>query len=80
MMLDHGLLFVVVGVELLLVQDETDEAVGEDGVRFEYHVASSCRLTIEMVCCRLYWGLGYSAVGFRHGEFELCCIAARLKI
>jgi hypothetical protein len=76
MIFDHGLLFVVVGVVLLLVQDETDDAVGDDGPRFEYHVASSCKLTIEIVCCRLYWGFGYSTAGFRHGEFELCCIAA----
>lgn len=38
MMLDHGLLFVVVGVVLRLVQDETDDAVGDDGPRFVYHV------------------------------------------
>jgi hypothetical protein len=79
MMLDHGLLFVAVGVGLRLVQDETDEAVGEDGPRFAYHVASSCKLTMEIVCWRLYWGFGYSIAGFRHGEFELCCIAARPK-
>jgi hypothetical protein len=35
--LDHGLLFVVVGVVLRLVQDETDEAVGDEGPRFLYH-------------------------------------------
>lgn len=36
-MLDHGLLFVV-GVVLRLVQDETDEAVGDEGPRLLYHV------------------------------------------
>lgn len=56
MMFDHGLLFVAVGVGLRLVHDETEEAVGEDGPRFVYHVASSCKLTIEIVCWRLYWG------------------------
>jgi hypothetical protein len=50
MMLDHGLLFVAVGVGLRLVQDETDEAVGDDGPLFVYQVASSCKLTIEIVC------------------------------
>jgi hypothetical protein len=56
---DHGLLFTAVGVGLRLVHDETDEAVGEDGPRFVYHDAvSSCKLTIEMVCWRLYWGFG----------------------
>jgi hypothetical protein len=49
-MLDHGLLFVAVGVGLRLVQEETEEAVGEDGPRFAYQVASSCKLTIEIVC------------------------------
>lgn len=49
-MFDHGLLFVAVGVGLRLVHDETEDAVGEDGPRFVYHVASSCKLTIEMVC------------------------------
>lgn len=34
MTFDHGLLFVVVGVALRLVQDEADEAVGEGGPRF----------------------------------------------
>jgi hypothetical protein len=57
-MLDHGLLFVAVGVEVRLVLDETEEAVGDDGPRFVYQVASSCRFTMEMVCWRLYWGLG----------------------
>lgn len=57
-MFDHGLLLVAVGVELRLVQEDTDEAVGDDGPLFVYHVASSCKLTIEMVCWRLYWGLG----------------------
>jgi hypothetical protein len=58
MMFDHGLLFTAVGVGLRLVQDDTDEAAGEAGPRFEYHVVSSCRLTMEMVCWRLYWGFG----------------------
>jgi hypothetical protein len=58
MMFDHGLLFIAVGVGLRLAQDETDEAVGEDGRRLLYHVASSCKLTIEMVCWRLYCGFG----------------------
>jgi hypothetical protein len=49
-MFDHGLLLVVVGVVLRLVHDETDEAVGDDGPRLAYHVASSCKLTIEIVC------------------------------
>jgi hypothetical protein len=74
MMFDHGLLFTAVGVGLRLVQDETDEAVGEDGPRFVYHVVSSCKLTMEMVCWRLYCGFEYSTAGFRHGEFALCCI------
>ena len=38
MMFDQGLLFVVVGVVLLLVQDDTDEAVGDEGPRLLYHV------------------------------------------
>jgi hypothetical protein len=50
MLLDHGLLFVAVGVGLRLAQEETDEAVGEEGPRLAYHVASSCKLTIDMVC------------------------------
>ena len=54
MMLDQGLLLTVVGVALRLVQDEADEAVGDDGPRLVYHVGSSWRLTMEMVCCRLY--------------------------
>lgn len=37
-MLDHGLLFVVVGVARPLVAEDTDEAVGEDGPRLVYHV------------------------------------------
>jgi hypothetical protein len=80
MMLDHGLLFTVVGVVLRLVLVETDEAVGDDGLRFGYHGASSCKLTIEMVCWRLYCGFGYSTAGFRHGELELCCIAAGFSV
>jgi hypothetical protein len=47
--------------------------VGEEGPRLAY---PSCRLTMEIVCWRLYWGLGYSIAGFRHGEFEPCCMAA----
>lgn len=40
--LDHGLLFVVVGVARPLVAEETDEAVGDDGPRLlVYHVWSS---------------------------------------
>lgn len=38
MMLDHGLLFVVVGVTRPLVAEETDEAVGDDGPRLLYQV------------------------------------------
>jgi hypothetical protein len=37
MTFDHGLLFVVVGVVLRLVQDEADEAVGDVGPRLVYH-------------------------------------------
>ena len=37
-MFDHGLLFVVVGVVLRLVQEDTDEAVGDEGPRLLYHV------------------------------------------
>lgn len=54
--LDQGLLFVVVGVVLRLVEVETEEEVGEEGPRL-YQVGSSCKLTIEIVCDRLYWGL-----------------------
>lgn len=36
-MLDHGLLFVVVGVVLLLVHDDTDEGDGDEA-RLLYHV------------------------------------------
>jgi hypothetical protein len=50
MMFDHGLLLVAVGVEVRLVLDETDEAVGDEGPRFVYHVASSCKFTIDIVC------------------------------
>ena len=57
MIFDHGLLLTVVGVRLRLVCDETDDAVGEEP-RFVYQVWSSWRLTMEMVCWRLYWGLG----------------------
>jgi hypothetical protein len=48
MTLDQGL-FEVVGVALRLVVEETDEAVGEGGPRL-YHVGSSCRFTIDIVC------------------------------
>jgi hypothetical protein len=34
---DHGLLFVVVGVVLRLVADETDEVVGDAVSRLLYH-------------------------------------------
>lgn len=37
MIFDHGLLFVVVGVVLRLVDVDAEEAVGEDGPRLEYH-------------------------------------------
>jgi hypothetical protein len=50
MMFDHGLLLVAVGVEVRLVLDETDEAVGDDGPRLLYHVASSCKFTMDIVC------------------------------
>lgn len=56
MTLDQGLLFVVVGVALRLVDVETEEAVGEEGPRL-YQVGSSCRLTMDIVCDRLYCGL-----------------------
>jgi hypothetical protein len=46
--LDQGLLDVV-GVVLLLVVDDTEEAVGDGGPRFAYQVGSSWRLTIDMV-------------------------------
>jgi hypothetical protein len=35
--LDHGLLFVVVGVVLRLVADDTDEVVGDAVSRLLYH-------------------------------------------
>jgi hypothetical protein len=54
MTLDQGLLLTVVGVALRLVQDEADEAVGEEGPRLVYHVGSSWRFTMDIVCCRLY--------------------------
>jgi len=57
MLFNHGLLVLEpVGVALRLVQDETEEAVGDGGPRV-YHVCSSCRLTMDTVCCRLYCGL-----------------------
>lgn len=56
MLFNHGLLVMpTVGVALRLVHEETEEAVGDGGAR-EYHVGSSCRLTIDTVCCR-YCGL-----------------------
>lgn len=53
MTFDQGLLFVVVGVALRLVDVDTEEDVGEDGPRL-YQVGSSCKLTIEIVCDKLY--------------------------
>jgi hypothetical protein len=50
---DQGLLFVVVGVALRLVEVETEDDVGDEGPRL-YHVGSSCKLTMEIVCDRLY--------------------------
>jgi hypothetical protein len=50
-------LFVVVGVVLLLVVEDTDEAVGDGGPRLYHDVGSSCRFTMDMVCWRLYCGL-----------------------
>lgn len=38
---DHGLLFILVGVVLRLVADETDEVAGEDALRLLYHDWSS---------------------------------------
>lgn len=55
MTLAQGLL-VVVGVVLRLVVEDTDEAVGDGGPRL-YHVGSSCRFTMDIVCWRLYCGL-----------------------
>lgn len=52
MTFDHGLLFVVVGVVLRLVEVETEEDVGE-GARL-YQVDSSCRFTMDTVCDKLY--------------------------
>lgn len=55
---NHGLFVLTpVGVALRLVHEETEEAVGDGGPR-EYHVGSSCRLTMDTVCCKLYCGLG----------------------
>jgi hypothetical protein len=53
--LDQGLLLVV-GVVLRLVDEATDETDGDDGPLW-YHVGSSCRFTMDMVCWRLYCGL-----------------------
>lgn len=79
MVFNHGLLVLdEVGVALRLVQDETEEAVGDGGARV-YQFGSSCRFTIDTVCCRLYWGLAYSDAVVRQGELEPCCIAARMK-
>lgn len=50
---DQGLLFMVVGVALRLVEVETEDDVGDEGPRL-YHVGSSCKLTMEIVCDRLY--------------------------
>lgn len=41
MTFDQGLLLVVVGVVLRLVQEDTEEAVGDDGRLLLYHVWSS---------------------------------------
>lgn len=50
MIFNHGLLVLeVVGVALRLVQEETDEAVGDGGPRL-YQFGSSCKFTIDMVC------------------------------
>jgi hypothetical protein len=70
---DQGLLLVVVGVALRLVDVDTEDAVGEDGPRL-YQVGSSCKLTMDIVCDRLYWALEGSPDGIRHGEFDECCI------
>jgi hypothetical protein len=51
--LDQGLLFVVVGVALRLVEVDTEEDVGDEGPRL-YQVGSSCKLTMDIVCDRLY--------------------------
>ena len=56
MTFDQGL-FEVVGVVLRLVAEDTEDAVGDEGPRLAYQVGSSCRFTIDMVCCRLYCGL-----------------------
>lgn len=53
MTFDQGLLFVVVGVALRLVDVDTEDDVGEDGPRL-YQDGSSCRLTMEIVCDKLY--------------------------
>lgn len=45
---DHGLLLVVVGVALRLVEVDTEDAVGEEGPLL-YHVGSSWRFTIDIV-------------------------------
>lgn len=57
--LDQGLLLVVVGVALRLVDVDTEDDVGEDGPRL-YQVGSSCKFTIDIVCDRLYWGFAGS--------------------
>jgi hypothetical protein len=82
MLFNQGLLVLApVGVALRLVDPETVEAVGEGGQGGPrvYQVCSSWRLTMDTVCCRLYCGFAYSGAGVRHGELELCCIAARGK-
>lgn len=40
MTLDHGLLFIFVGVVLRLVADETDEVAGDEAPRVLYHWSS----------------------------------------
>lgn len=43
-------MLVLVGVALRLVHEETEEAVGEEGPRW-YQLGSSCRLSMDTVCC-----------------------------
>jgi len=50
--LDQGLLLVV-GVALRLVEVETEDKDGDEGPLL-YHAGSSCKLTMEIVCDRLY--------------------------
>lgn len=75
MVFNHGLLVLLLetGVALRLVEEDIEDAVGEGGPR-EYQLEdSSCKLTMDMVVCKLYCGLAYSEAGVRHG-LELCCI------